>query len=220
MSIADKLATIAENEQKVYDAGYDMGYQAHSDLLWDTIQNNGKATNYANRFYGWQFGWEAVDRIYEPNHDFIHSSDPTSAFRENYIKDIIKDNYFNYKTSATTLAYTFYYATRLENARTLHVREDTKYTSPFSGCSKLTEVRFEGTIGQNGLNFSASPLSLESAISVITHLKNFTETAPDKAFTCTITFSPKTWEYLNADGEKSPNGTTWADYITALGWNS
>lgn len=191
MSISDKLTTIAENEQKVYDAGYDMGYQAHSDLFWDTIQKNGEPVGYANRFYGWQFNWDRTDKLFKPKYDFVHSGDPTSTFRENYIKDIIKDNYFNYKTSATTLAYTFYYATRLENARTLHVREDTKYTSAFSGCSSLEEIRFNGTIGQNGLSFAQSTkLSKDSIESVIEHLSSttsgltvtFSRTAVNKAF--------------------------------------
>ena len=42
MSIAEKLTTIAENEQKVYDAGAKSEY----DKFWDAIQQNGNRTNY------------------------------------------------------------------------------------------------------------------------------------------------------------------------------
>ena len=35
MSIADKLTTIAENEQKVYDAGA----KSEHDKFWDSYQN-------------------------------------------------------------------------------------------------------------------------------------------------------------------------------------
>ena len=47
MSIADKLTTIAENEQRVYDAGK----QAQYDEFWDDFQKNG--TEYM--YYGYAF---------------------------------------------------------------------------------------------------------------------------------------------------------------------
>ena len=46
MSIAEKLTTIAENEQKVYDAGQKSEY----DRFWDDFQQNGDRTNYTNAF--------------------------------------------------------------------------------------------------------------------------------------------------------------------------
>ena len=71
MSIAEKLTTIAENEQKVYDAGYKKGgidaywggYQNGYDFgsydrwmsFWDNFQNNGNRVYYACAFCG--AGW-------------------------------------------------------------------------------------------------------------------------------------------------------------------
>ena len=46
MSIADKLTTIAENEQKVYDAGA----KSEHDKFWDAFQENGKRVSYSNVF--------------------------------------------------------------------------------------------------------------------------------------------------------------------------
>lgn len=46
MSIADKLTTIAENEQKVYDAGA----KSEHDKFWDAFQENGKRTYYGQGF--------------------------------------------------------------------------------------------------------------------------------------------------------------------------
>lgn len=81
MSIAEKLQTIAENEQRVYDAGYakgqaeggdttaayDEGYEAGKkaeyDAFWDAHQANGTRTNYANTFACW-----ALENIY-PKYD-------------------------------------------------------------------------------------------------------------------------------------------------------
>ena len=51
MTIAEKLQTIAENEQKVYEAGVKSEY----DRFWDIMQANGTRTNYARAFYG--EGW-------------------------------------------------------------------------------------------------------------------------------------------------------------------
>ena len=55
MSIAEKLTLIAENQQKVYDAGkaaggyqdgYDAGKKAQYDAFWDALQQNGELTDY------------------------------------------------------------------------------------------------------------------------------------------------------------------------------
>ncbi len=56
MSIAEKLTTIAENEQRVHDAGYDSGYsegkQAEYDRFWDGFQQDGNRKNYWYGFAG------------------------------------------------------------------------------------------------------------------------------------------------------------------------
>ena len=211
MSIADKLTAIAENEQRVYGAGK----QAEKKWFWDGMLNKGNPANYIRRFYRWTNA-----SIYQPNQNIVHSTSSADSaqdtFRNAYFTDLIVDNVFS---DASVLNCTFYNCLYLVNARTLHVTEKTGYASAFGLCSKLTQIRINGTIGQNGLNFSACPLDLESAISVITHLKNLTATDPSNAYTRTITFSPTTWEYLDADGENSPDGTTWAEYIDSLGWN-
>lgn len=81
MSIADKLTTIAENEQKVYDAGFEAGKsqggdtdaafeegkQAQYDEFWDTFQNNGKLRNYKQVFSG--RGWKS--EVFYPKYNII-----------------------------------------------------------------------------------------------------------------------------------------------------
>lgn len=56
MNVADKLKHVAENMQKVYDAGkaaggytdgYDAGRKFEHDRFWDTFQQYGQRTNYA-----------------------------------------------------------------------------------------------------------------------------------------------------------------------------
>ncbi len=54
MSIAEKLTTVAENQQKVYDAGKKSEY----DAFWDAYQNKGERRNYSHAFAGicWSTG--------------------------------------------------------------------------------------------------------------------------------------------------------------------
>lgn len=81
MSIAEKLTTIAENEQKVFDAGrrqgdfegytrglvdgYNDGAQAEYDAFWDAYQQNGKRTGYYNLF-AWG-GWNG--KTFKPKYN-------------------------------------------------------------------------------------------------------------------------------------------------------
>ena len=176
MSIADKLTTIAENEQNVYDAGkqegynkgytegkedgvteghttgYNEGYQAYYDWFWNQFQYNNTNVNYTHRFYRW-----TNSNILNPKYDYKHST--SAAESGNYtfaymqsISDLKKDNICS---DVTNLSYTCYQSGALKNARTFHVTEKTKYSYAFSGCSSLEEIRFSGTIGQNGLSFSS-----------------------------------------------------------------
>lgn len=65
MSIADKLVTIAENEQKVFDAGYIEGFKAvYGDILgtsrfpdkfWELYQEGGERTDYSGAFKNWSW---------------------------------------------------------------------------------------------------------------------------------------------------------------------
>lgn len=87
----------------------------------------------------------------------------------------------------------------------------------FNNCSALKRIRFEGKIVE-GVRFSYSPLDLESAINIISNLKDYSGT--DKAGAYTIYFSSSTLKLLDADGATaSPNGNSWRDYIDDLGWN-
>lgn len=88
----------------------------------------------------------------------------------------------------------------------------------FRACRSLKNLTLGGNLLQT-TDLKYSPLTLESAISVITHLEPYAGT--DNEFTYTITFSPTTWGYLDAEGETaSPNGNSWREYINDLGWNA
>lgn len=73
MTIAEKLQLIAENEQKIYNAGkassdaYATGKQAQYDEFWDTYQRNGTRMDYNYAFGG--MGW--TNTIFKPKYDII-----------------------------------------------------------------------------------------------------------------------------------------------------
>ena len=99
MTIAEKLTQIAENEQKVYDAGYAKGKaeggssyeqgvadgkQAEYDAFWDKFQNYGNRRNYYYAF-AWQQvaneGWasDAYNPKYPIIADATEAGSPTAA---------------------------------------------------------------------------------------------------------------------------------------------
>lgn len=183
MNIADKLVTIAENEQKVYDAGK----KAQYDLFWDTIQNKGGIRDHTYLFYNFP------GELFNPKYNFRATYSTTNtlgyAFAMSTITDMVKN------TDCTnlygTLNYTWYQCKNLVNARTLIVVDRFDYSYAFYNCIELVEIRFSGTIGKNGLSFAQSTkLSKASIESVINTLSvttsgltvTFSKTAVNKAF--------------------------------------
>ena len=66
MSIADKLTTIAENEQKVYDKGVEDGKKSEYDAFWDEFQKKGTASV----DYKYAFGKNWTSNLFKPKYDF------------------------------------------------------------------------------------------------------------------------------------------------------
>ena len=79
MSIAEKLAKIAENEQAVFEAGKKSEY----DRFWDVYQENGNMTYYAYAFAG--VGW--TQSVFKPKYNIVPVT-PTSMFSSSRIVDI------------------------------------------------------------------------------------------------------------------------------------
>ena len=236
MSIAEKLQTIAENEQKVYKAGQ----QSEYDRFWDEYQNYGAITNYDNYFSG--KGW--TKKTFRPKYNMS----PVSAymmFRYNSTEcdfvewlnecgisfDDSKNRNTQYMyfgclfTRIGTITFanlissgdTFGYCSNLHTIDKIISTKNVTYSrTTFIGCEKLVNITFDGEIG-NSITFQWSPLTAKSAISAITHLKNYSGT--DSEFANTLTLSSKTKTALEAEGATSPNGNTWAEYIKDIGWN-
>lgn len=199
MNIAEKLTQIAENEQKVFEAGR----KDYHNEFWDNILSG---TNWQYKFCG--SSWN--DKTFYPPTDLICGQSANHLFylcgitdlagrlRECGVKlDLSKasvrvDNMFNYATKLTTVPYLdvrncnrdgvlngmFSYCTALKTIEGIHLAEDGSQTlgsSIFTNCSALENITFYGAIGSN-LGFQQSTkLSGASIRNIIEHLSDAAE---------------------------------------------
>lgn len=244
MSIADKLIQIAENEQKVFDAGK----KAEYDHFWDVFQQNGERTNYDSAFYGFRSSGN-----FYPKYDITPTGNANRMMQYFGISDSepidlaarLEECGVKLDTSkATNLLQAFYWrlgVTRLPEislvsatntslviTNNLLLRTIDKVifsddgnqpsaSSCLSANEKLVNVTVEGVIGKS-INLAQShSLSAESAISIIEHLKNYKGT--DEEYTQKLTLSSYAWDRLEAHST-APDGSTWREYVkNALGWS-
>ena len=212
VEIADGTRT-AEYAEKI-DEVYEAGKQAEYDAFWDAYQDNGNRVDYQNCFSG--KGW--TDVTFKPKYDIITQvaymlfrncaiHDLGAILRENDKKVIINHKTLQYTFNSTlitvidevefqqiitTLENTFASSAYFREIRTpIPISEATTFNRTFYSCSALEEVRFDGIIGQNGLDLQWSPnLSWDSIVSIINALSTTTsgltvtlsKAAVDKAF--------------------------------------
>ena len=182
MTIAEKLTTIAENEQKVFNAGK----QAEYDRFWDLFQDYGNRDHYQYAFSYFNFD----DDSYNPKY-------PIKATRSVYsgyymfaeckgITDTKVDIEFYYNAN-----YAFNNAKELKTIRKMIVRSNVTYASTFVGATALESVTFDGVIGNNITFVDCEKLSKESITNIIEHLSSeasgknltFSQVAKEAAFT-------------------------------------
>jgi len=84
MSVAEKLKQIAENEQRVFDAGVEKGVKTERDTVWDMIQNYGNRTDYSSAFA--YVAWN--DETFNPKYDIKPVGQCGALFRGTRIVDL------------------------------------------------------------------------------------------------------------------------------------
>ena len=208
MNWSEKLTTIKDNVPKVFEAGR----QAEYDRFWDRYQLNGTRSIYDNFFRA--DGWN--EETYNPKYE-IRAKSISALFQGANITDtkvpIIYEGTYN--TSNV-----FYGCRKLVTICNLTFVESpahSNYSNWFYNCDALKNITIEGVI-PNNISFQWSPLTVESMKSVLTHLKDLTDT--DDAFTKTVKFSDACWALLDADGNTAPHGGTWREYANVVKcWN-
>lgn len=166
-----------DGQQIGYQEGYSAGEtdgktagrQEQYNEFWDTYQNNGTRTSYANAFYN-SF-WN--DTTYNPKYPIVMGASSNNAFAYSTITDTKVDIIFR----GATLQQIFYRCYNLVTVRKIIFEETvTSLANVFRDCDKLTNLAVEGTIKAD-LNLSYSPLlTHDSIINVINCLGSGTYT--------------------------------------------
>lgn len=230
MNIAEKLTQIAENEQRVFEAGR----KDYWNEFWDNILSG---TNWQYKFCG--SSWN--DKTFYPPQDLVCGqyanqlfylcgiTDLAGRLRECGVKlDLSKasvrvDNMFNYATKLTTVPYLdvracskngvlscmFMDCHSLKTIEGIHLKEDGSQNlgnSIFARCNVLETVAFYGSIGSD-LDFQTCvKLSKSSIQNIVEHLS---DAASGKTLTMSKTairnaFTDDEWNTLIAT---KPNWT-------------
>ena len=236
MSIADKLTTIAENEQKVYEAG--------RKKAWDFIQNKGNRIDYQKTFYGIDITdfypeynikpknasemfrdtvgntpirYDLVERLAEcgVEIDFSECTVATYAF---YCSAFTHLPVLDFRKAVTTTKYLGCGHSGVKKIDKIILTEDGQSLLNYFGyATLLEEVEIEGKIAGDNLDIkNSAKLTLDSLKSILTALKDYSGTANEYSYT--VALRSENWAVLEADGATAPNGQTWIDYVGNKGW--
>ena len=201
MNIAEKLQTIAENEQRVYEAGKAygevIGRQSQYDEFWDDFMDKGNRTQLQYAFAFW------TDDIFYPKYD-IKAVNAVGIFNGckivNLKQRLIDCGVVIDVSGATNLTNLFAYSQSLTRIPTIDARNatimgsifynnqklvevekiilsdsgNTTFVDSFRQCYALESITFEGIIG-NAINLQwSTKLSKASIISIINALSTTT----------------------------------------------
>ncbi len=138
MSIAEKLTTIAENEQKVYEAGYAKGAEEKSLI-------NPEWTN-------WEYFFSGNSRLELLEHIKYTDTSNGTNFEGMFHRCTQLTSVPTLDTSnGTNFRKFFYYCNKLTSVPALDTSKGTDFYQMFSDCTKLTSVPELDT--SNGTNF-------------------------------------------------------------------
>lgn len=226
MTTAEKLTKVAENRQKLFDAGK----QAELKALWDILQDYGNRTtyNYAFNVPYWN------DETFYPQHDFKVVGIAQHMFYRigvTNLKERLEECGVSLDFSeATNMTYIFSsvntvavpevsfvnvvslegaygWSPKLEEIENIILREDgtNTFVSTFKTSKALKKVKFTGVIG-NDIDFASCPLEKASFESVVSALSETTtgKTVTFKESAKTAAFTDEEWAALIAT---KPNWT-------------
>lgn len=142
MSISEKLTTIAENEQKVFDAGR----KSEHDMFWNNFQNYGKRRSYTYAFVG---QWENpcwTDDNFRPKYD-IKATTLSYAFQFCGITDLakildecgVKLTFPNSGVANAALYYAFQ-ASKITHIPELNCPTVGNFQNAFHSCERLERI--------------------------------------------------------------------------------
>lgn len=176
MNTADKLKKIAENEPKVYEAGYNIGLaKGKTDAnksFWYNYQHDGTRKSYSYAFFG--TGW--YDSTYNPQYK-IYTEPKADRARYMFAWSGIVDTKvpieinsgITSKGSPFVEECIFLGCKHLTTIQELYINDyEATYTRWFDGCVNLTKITIKGKIKNNGFDIHWSKyLTAESIDSIV-----------------------------------------------------
>ena len=188
MSIAEKLTAVAENQQRVYDAGFTAGQaegggggytqeemdkavadaiedgkQAEYDRFWDDFQQNGERRHYWGGFCRWS------DETFKPKYPLV-MKEHGYAFRDSMITVLPPITIVD--SSVVQLLYDARYLKSVE--KLTFQQRVTKFSTTFQNCTALEHIIIDGEIA-GAVSFQhSSLLDNESIQSIIDSLVDLT----------------------------------------------
>lgn len=180
MTVAEKLTVIAQNEQKVYDAGfakgasadYEDGQNAAMSEFWDAFTDNGKRTKYSFAQWGHEY-IRPTRRI-----EFKTVDGGSSTFNACLNLKKVEAGCFDFSQkprgarSTEGYSHTFYKCESLEEIGDIGMTADFDYNSTFRGCKSLHTIA-KIRCDENTL-FSNTFLEGHDLATQISPLKNIT----------------------------------------------
>ena len=238
MSVRDKLRTIAENEQRVFEAGK----RAEYDTFWNIYQQNGERTNCEGMFAG--DGWNS-DTI-RPKYN-IYPTKATMMFYYSGFVGSLKEFFENLNividfSNTTSLTGVFQYANKItelpyldlssiiSNTKILQLCNNCaelvtaeikfppscSYANCFNGCRELKHLVAHGEIGGDGLDFHwSTKLTHDSLMSIINALS---ATTSGLSVTLSLTAVNAAFETAEGAGDGSTSEAWAALSATRENW--
>lgn len=209
VTVAEKLLIAVEKIPQVYDAGK----QAEYDAFWDTLQNNGKRTNYTYAFSRWTGNYFCPKYKIVPTEEggaknIFHYFRAAKKLEAKYIdlsqvpRGINDAKSYSYSFCSSgeleeiediglypsySYEYAFAYNVYLKKIAMIRVDAETRLANAFKNCLALEEVYFDGEIGRSFSISDSTRLKRASIENVINHLS----LSPSIARGQTLTLSKK-----------------------------
>lgn len=220
MSIAEKLVTIAENEQRVFEAGEAKGTLETAKIcLGKEYPATYKIPDGVNRFGTFAMAYSTGLRYLTipASVNFVANS----AIRDiSSLREVIFEggtiNTFGSSVFANDTALTkVYFGCEIATVNTIS-------NGNFNNCTSLEELTFtQAELNGNLYIQNTAVLKKQCAYDIMRRLRDYSGTAND--FVYTFKLHDTVWANVEdttaEDYEAPPSYTTWKEYVTSLGYN-
>lgn len=235
---------ISEDNNGSYEEGFNAGKEAGEGALWDNLQNDGNREDYTRGFAYWggeqinpkhkvaptggsaQLFYEcrklkSIDAtLFDLSQATYHPTNETSAGCGLCEQCRELEVFPDIGLQAGCYGATWGSCLKLHTIEIIRVTEDCTFSvGTFRGCRNLQNIlNIEGVFGQDIWLIQTISLTIETAILIFTHLKNYagTESVGQKIIALSDTMKTLLTE---AGALAELDGKTYDAYIADKGWN-